>query len=59
MIIFPLLSHTGEIHNVAQEKRHGVMARIRTSDLTIKRPTLYHLSHPARLMADLAFKNID
>jgi hypothetical protein len=31
-----------------QEKRHGVMARIRTSDLTIERPTLYHLSYPAR-----------
>jgi hypothetical protein len=31
-----------------QEKRHGVMAQIRTSDLTIKRPTLYHLSYPAR-----------
>jgi hypothetical protein len=32
-----------------QEKRHGVMARIRTSDLTIERRTLYHLSYPARL----------
>jgi hypothetical protein len=31
-----------------QEKRHGVMARIRTSDLTIERRTLYHLSYPAR-----------
>jgi hypothetical protein len=31
-----------------QEKRHGVMARIRTSDLTIKSPTLYHLSYPDR-----------
>jgi hypothetical protein len=31
-----------------QEKRHGVMARIRTSDLTMERPTLYHLSYPAR-----------
>jgi hypothetical protein len=30
-----------------QEKRHDVMARIRTFDLTIKRPTLYHLSYPA------------
>jgi hypothetical protein len=29
-----------------QEKRHGVMARIRTSDLTIERRTLYHLSYP-------------
>jgi hypothetical protein len=31
-----------------QEKRHGVMARMRTSDLTIERRTLYHLSYPAR-----------
>jgi hypothetical protein len=31
-----------------QEKRHGVMARIRISDLTVERPTLYHLSYPAR-----------
>jgi hypothetical protein len=31
-----------------QEKRHGVMARIRTSDLRIERPTLYHLRYPAR-----------
>jgi hypothetical protein len=31
-----------------QEKRHGVMARIWTSDLTIERRTLYHLSYPAR-----------
>jgi hypothetical protein len=31
-----------------QGKRHGVMTRIRTSDLTIERPTLYHLSYPAR-----------
>jgi hypothetical protein len=31
-----------------QEKRHGVMARIRTSDLTIERRTLYHLSYTAR-----------
>jgi hypothetical protein len=31
-----------------QEKCHDVMARIRTTDLTIKRPTLYHLSYPAR-----------
>jgi hypothetical protein len=31
-----------------QEKRHGVMARIQTSDLTIERRTLYHLSYPAR-----------
>jgi hypothetical protein len=30
-----------------QEKRHGVMARIRTSDLTIERQTLYHLRYPA------------
>jgi hypothetical protein len=30
----------------SQEKRHDVMARIWTSDLTIKRPTLYHLSYP-------------
>jgi hypothetical protein len=33
-----------------QEKRHGVMARIRTSDLTIERRTLYHLSYPARAL---------
>jgi hypothetical protein len=46
IIIFHLLSHTGEMS--PQEKRHGVMARIRTSDLTIKRQTLYHLSYPAR-----------
>jgi hypothetical protein len=32
-----------------QEKRHGVTARIRTSDLTIERRPLYHLSYPARL----------
>jgi hypothetical protein len=31
-----------------QEKRHGVMAQIRTSDLTIERLMLYHLSYPAR-----------
>jgi hypothetical protein len=30
-----------------QEKRHGVMAQIQTSVLTIERPTLYHLSYPA------------
>jgi hypothetical protein len=30
-----------------REKRHGVMARIRTSDLTIERRTLYYLSYPA------------
>jgi hypothetical protein len=30
-----------------QEKRH-VMAPIRTSDLTVQSPTLYHLSYPAR-----------
>jgi hypothetical protein len=33
-----------------QEKRHGVLARIRTSDLTIERRTLYHLSYPAMLL---------
>jgi hypothetical protein len=31
-----------------QEKRHCVMALIQTFDLTIKRPTLYHLSYRAR-----------
>jgi hypothetical protein len=31
-----------------QEKRHGVMALIQTSDLTVERPMLYHLSYPAR-----------
>jgi hypothetical protein len=36
-----------------QEKRHGVMARIRTSDLTIKRPMLYHLSYPAIVLLQL------
>jgi hypothetical protein len=30
-----------------QEQRHGVLARSRTSDLTIKRLTLYNLSYPA------------
>jgi hypothetical protein len=38
-----------------QEKRHGVMARIRTSDLTIERPTLYHLSYPARLYVEFGY----
>jgi hypothetical protein len=33
-----------------QEKRHGVMARIRTSDLTVERPTLYHLGYPAIIL---------
>jgi hypothetical protein len=33
--IFLLLSHTGEIHNVAsRDSHHGVMDRIRTSDLS-------------------------
>jgi hypothetical protein len=39
-----------------QEKRHGVMARIRTSDLTIERRTLYHLSYPARLTQEHLYK---
>jgi hypothetical protein len=39
-----------------QEKRHGVMARIRTSDLTIERPTLYHVSYPAFLWHCLMHK---
>jgi hypothetical protein len=33
-----------------QEKRHGVMARIRTSDLTIKKPTLYHDKKESNLL---------
>jgi hypothetical protein len=31
-----------------QEKPRGVMAQIRTFDLTIGRPALYHLSYLAR-----------
>jgi hypothetical protein len=30
-----------------QEKRHGVMAQIQTSELMVYRPTLYHLSYSA------------
>jgi hypothetical protein len=39
-----------------QEKRHGVTARIRTSDLTIKRPIFYHLSYPVTLELAAKFK---
>jgi hypothetical protein len=43
----PLINPTlGKFILSSQEKRQGVLMRIRTSDLSIQMPTLYHLSYP-------------
>jgi hypothetical protein len=46
----PLINPTlGKFILSPQEKRQDVLTKIPTSDLSIQRPTLYHLSYPDKI----------